>query len=481
MKTFPVLCAPIALWLTASLALAEPALTIYNQEFAVVRDTVALDLKEGVNDASFAGATAQVEADSVILRDPAGKVPLQILEQNYRNDPVSEKMLLSFYEGQTIDFVHRAQGKPDEIIHGKVIRSGYVPGGESVEPIIQVENKLIFELPGKALFPSLGGDNILKPTLSWKLRSPAPVKLNAELAYVTQGFDWHASYNVISPEKGEAMDLVGWITMSNHSGTGFTNARIKLMAGNVNKVKEARPMLEKKNAVTSLAAAAEEPVVQEKAFDEFHLYTVQNPTTVRDKETKQVEFARAQGMKAARLYVYDGAFGQGGWQAGLQAGGDPGYLPTGNKKVAFYREFKNSQENKLGIPLPAGRVRFYQQDEDGQLEFIGENNIEHTPKDETVRLYLGDSFDLTGERIRTDFRVNQANHRADESFQIKLRNHKKEPVEIRVVEHLYRWVNWEITEKSQDFVKTDAQTIEFRVPVAPDAEAVVNYKVRYTW
>jgi hypothetical protein len=459
---------------------AEPALTIYNQGFAVVRETLPIDLKAGVNHVVFAGATAKLEADSVILRDVAGKAALQVLEQNYRNDPVSEPMLLSFFEGKALDFVRRETSKPDQTITGKVIRSGFVPGGQNVQPIIEVDGKLQFSLPGQPIFPSLGDDNILKPALSWKLNAAAAAKINAEVAYVTQGFSWESSYNLVAPEKGDLVDFVGWITMKNDSGTGFKDAKIKLMAGDVNKVQpqQPRPMAMAGRAMAMMADAA--PVVTEKAFDEFHLYTLANPATLRDKETKQVEFVRATGVKAERIYVYDGAAGLG-WRVGMNVGNNPGYGMQGNKKVNVYREFKNTEANKLGIPLPKGRVRFYSQDEDRQLEFVGENNIDHTPKNELVRLFIGDSFDLVGERKRTDFKANEGNHMSDETFEIKVRNRKKEAVEIRVVEHLYRWSNWTIAEKSQEFVKTDAQTIEFRVALKPDEEKVVTYKVHYTW
>ncbi len=476
----PLLSTGLGLLATAVLTAAEPALTIYNQGFAVVRDTLPLELKAGVNSANFSGATAKLEPDSVILRDIAGKTPLQILEQSYRNDPVSESMLLSFFEGKTVNFVRHETNKPDQGIKGKVIRSGYVPGGAAVQPIIEVEGQLQFSLPGEPYFPSLGDDNILKPTLSWKINTPAAAKLEAEVAYVTSGFSWEASYNLVAPEKGDQVDFVGWITMKNESGATFTDARIKLMAGDVNKVEPQAPRARSFAKAAMMAEAAPAPVVTEKAFDEFHLYTLANPATLRDKETKQVEFVRATGVKAERLYIYDGALVPG-WHTGMAFGGDPNYGLNSNKKVAVYRQFKNTEANKLGIPLPKGRVRFYSQDDDRRLEFVGENNIDHTPKNELVRLFIGDSFDLVGERKRTDFRVNEANHRADESFEIKVRNRKAEPVEIRVVEHLYRWANWEISEKSQDFEKTDAQTIEFKVPLKADEEKVVTYKVHYTW
>ena len=460
---------------------AEPAITIYNQGFAVVRDSLPIDLKAGPNEITFTGVTAKLEPDSVILRDVAGKVQLQILEQSYRNDPVSEPMLLSFFEGQSLDFIRREANKPDQTISAKIIRSGYVPGGAPVEPIVEIDGKLQFSLPGQPIFPSLGEENILKPALAWQIKAPAAAKINAEVAYVTQGFSWQASYNLVAPEKGDLVDIVGWITMQNDSGSGFQNAKIKLMAGDVNKVQPPHsPMAKRGFPMMAEMAMDAPPVVSEKAFDEFHLYTLANLVTLRDKETKQVEFIRATGVKADRLYIYDGAT-LNSWRVGMSVGADPGYGTTSNKKVHVYREFKNSEANKLGIPLPKGRVRFYSQDNDRQLEFVGENNIEHTPKEEIVRLFIGDSFDLVGERKQTEFKVNEANHTLDETFEIQLRNRKKEAVEIRVLEHLFRWTNWTIMDKSQEFQKTDAQTIEFRVPLKPDEEKTVTYKVHYTW
>lgn len=478
MKHFPRFCL-LALCPLATFA-AEPALTIYNQDFAVLRQTVPLELKEGVNDVHFSGVTAQVEADSVILRDPTGKVPLQVLEQNYRNDPVSQELLLSLFEGKTLDFVRHEEHKPDATVAGKVMRSGYVPGGQSVQPIVEVEGRLQFSLPGEPRFPTLGDGTQLQPTLSWKLKAGGAAKLDAELAYVTGGLTWEASYNVVAPEEEEVIDLVGWITMKNESGASFPEARIKLMAGNVNKIVSTPPQIPQTFSVAPAPGAAA-PNVTEKAFDEFHLYTLERRTTLRDKEVKQVEFVRASGVKAARLYIYDPVRAENDWQPGREVGSDGAYGITSSRKVAVHREFRNAEANHLGLPLPKGRVRFYQQDADRQLEFVGENEIDHTPKDELVRLYVGDSFDLVGERKRIDFQVNEANHRADESYQIKVRNRKKSAVEIRVVEHLDRWANWTIKEKSQDFEKTDAHTVEFRVPLKPDEEKVVTYRVHYTW
>ncbi len=461
---------------------AEPALTIYNQNFAVVRDSVPLDLKAGANTVRYPNATAQVEPDSVILRDPSGQHSLQILEQNYRNDPVSQELLLSLFEGKTIDFQNvwtRNNETLRENISGKIIRSGYVPGGEAQQPIIEVDGKLQFSLPGQPLFPDLGDDTVLKPAFNWLLQSDKSGTFDAEVGYVTGGFDWSASYNLVSPEKGDFVDIVGWITMNNNSGKTFENAKIKLMAGDVNKI---QPQFTRNRFVTAYAMgdAVEKaaPAVTEKAFDEFHLYSIARPTTLHDRETKQVEFVHAEKIYAPTIYVYDGATGYQFY--GLNY--DQNYGQTDNKKIIVQREFVNAETNQLGIALPAGKLRFYRRDDDSQLQFVGENTIDHTPRNETVRVTTGNSFDLVGERKQTNFNVDVNNHRIDESFEIKLRNRKKDqPVEIRVVEHLYRWNNWEITAKSNDFVKKDAQTIEFRIPVKPDEEKTMTYTVHYSW
>ncbi|MEI8107541.1 MAG: hypothetical protein WCI46_06965 [Verrucomicrobiota bacterium] len=461
---------------------ANPSLTIYNGDFAVIRQSVPLALQAGPNQLSFSGVTAQLEPDSVILRDPSAKFPIQILEQNYRNDPLSQELLLSLFENQSIDFILREPQKPDRTIQGKVVRSGYVPGGENIQPIIEVNGKLQFSLPGEPRFPTLGADTQLHPSLTWKIHATAPAKVDAELAYISAGFSWEATYNIIAPENADLIDLVGWVTLKNDSGTTFDQAKIKLVAGDVHKL--SAPSGPESAMVEGLGREEVQPTalaVTEKSFDEFHLYTLARTTTLRDKESKQVEFLRASAIKATRLFIYDPVAKDNNWQLGMNIGENPEYGTTNSKKIAVYREFKNTETNHLGIPLPKGRVRFYSQDDDRQLEFIGENLLDHTPKDELVRLYVGESFDLVGERQRLDFKFNEANHTASESFQIKLRNRKSRPTEIRIVEHLYRWSNWTIKEKSQDFRKTDAQTIEFKVSVKPNEEKVVTYKVHYTW
>ncbi|HXY51222.1 MAG TPA: hypothetical protein VEI01_17350 [Terriglobales bacterium] len=483
------------MWLAAASAQARPAaeeppvLTIYNQNFFVAREHLPLDLSAGVNHVEYAGTAAHLEPDSVILRDPAGRA-LEILEQNYRNDPISQELLLSFYQGKTIEFLVQ----PGQIIKGKIIRSGYIPSYGYAQgyqqppysqPIIEVDGVLRFGLPGQPLFPALSGDSILQPTLSWQLQTDKPGKFDAELSYLSAGMTWHADYNlVVSDVLGQAnlIDLVGWITMQNQSGKTFENARIKLMAGDVNKVDVAGAIaLAKEARVRAPSNDAMAPPVSEKAFDEFHLYTLERPATLRDQETKQVEFVRATGIHSQRLYLYDGVPKENYYFFPGQVQQDPNYGTQSNPKVWVMQELKNSEANHLGMPLPKGRLRFYRRDSDGHLEFVGENTIDHTPKDETLRLYTGNAFDVVGERKRTNFLVQSRERWMDESFEIRVRNHKKETVNLRVVEHLNRCNNWKLAEASTASRRLDSQTIEFPVTIKPDGEALVTYTVHYWW
>ncbi|HLZ40630.1 MAG TPA: hypothetical protein VKQ11_06705 [Candidatus Sulfotelmatobacter sp.] len=474
---------------------SQPSLTIY-QDFAVIRQEIPLDLKSGVNQFTQSEITMHVEPDSVILRDPTGKHSLQVLEQNYRNDPITEVALLSLYEGQTIEFQ-----SGDRIIKGKVIRSGYVPHnyfamnryGQSYyqqqmavgaeQPVIEVDGQLRFSLPGIPIFPRLTDDSILKPRLEWLISTDKPGKFPAEFSYVSGGMRWEADYNIVAPDKGDVVDVVGWVTIDNPSGRTFDSARIKLMAGDVNKL---QPGMTAKNfaQLEMRAADAAAPAVTEKAFDEYHLYTLDRSTTLRDRETKQVEFIHAAGVASKQLFIYDGAqidynrYNGWNWE---NIRNDHSYGTESNPKIWVMREFVNSESNHLGMPLPKGRVRFYRHNVDGQVEFTGENTIDHTPKDETVRIYTGNAFDITGERHRTNYVVEAPRNSATETFEIKVRNHKKEAVEVRVVEHLYRGKNWEIVSKSDAYQKKDSQTIEFPLNVAPDSEKVITYAAHYTW
>jgi hypothetical protein len=493
----------VFLTLLLLLASAATGLTIYNQSFAVVRQTLPLELKSGTNQVEITDITAHLEPDSVILRDLKSGRDLRILEQNYRSDVASQGRLLALYEGKTIEFLVPDKDGNRRLVPGKIIRSGYTPHYQAYsaydqqyvqaqqayvaagngEPIIEIDGKLQFGLPGQPIFPALSNDTILKPTLSWLLQSDHPGNTSAEFSYVTGGMSWHADYNVVAPVSGNLLDIVGWVTLDNQTGKTFSNAHIKLMAGDVNKLRPQFDRLQSFNSAYAPRSEAVAPAVTERNFDEYHLYTLERPSTLYDRETKQVEFVRASGVPSQRLYVYDGLKldqNYNGYQM-EQIRDMESFGIQSNSKIWSMVEFKNSKENHLGLPLPKGRVRFYRRDTDGQLEFTGENLIDHTPSDETIRLYTGNVFDAVGERKRTGFTIDRHARTLDESFEIKLRNHKKEPMEIRVVEHLYRWTNWDIQKTSDPFNKLDSKTVEFHVKVPPNGEKVVTYTAHYSW
>lgn len=498
-----VMLGSCALWAQQT-AEPAPSLTIYNQDFAVVRQQLRLDLRQGQNNVRYDGMTAQLEPDSVVLRDPTGKRMLQIYEQNYQADPVSQQSLLELFTGKQIEF-QVAHGDKNESVQGTILRPGRgmprinrvlnqscyqlnTVGCEPEEPLIQMDGKLMFGLPGKPVFPALPQDTNLNPTLQWIMGSDRGGPLDAELSYVTGGLTWEADYNVVAPPKGDNVEVIGWVTMQNSSGKTFNNANIKLMAGDVNKVQPSQGFTMMKAMAAPMAGGmgggVQGPPVTEKPFDEYHLYTLSRPTTLRDRETKQVEFVRAENIATKHVYVYDGSrldparAQYQNWEY-LRFQREVG--TQSNTKVWVMEEFKNTEANRLGMALPKGRLRFYRQDDSGALQFIGENTIDHTAKDETIRVYTGNAFDMAAERRRTNFRSDQQQAYVDESFEIKLRNHKREPVDVTIVEHLYRGSGWEITSSSTKYNKKDSSSVEFPVTVPADGEQTVIYTVHYSW
>ncbi len=492
----------VAALLAAPFAVAQQpstppvALTIYNQDFAVARTSIDLDLHPGLNEVTTPGVTSRLEPDSVVLRDPTGQHAVHVIEQNYDAAVVNQEWLLDKYEGKTIDF----QISPGQVVQGRIIRAGfqrqpeyspqgqYLPG-EQAQPLIEVNGKMQFQLPGLPLFPVSTDELLLKPTLRWQIESEKPEHFTAELAYITGGLDWEATYNVVAPESSdvtgeEKADVLGWVTIHNQSGNEFPEARIKLMAGDVAKIQpNGYGFATGANKALMMAEAVSvQSQVTQKPFDDFHLYDLHRTVSLRDGEIKQIQFLDATGVTVKRSYLYDGEASQ---LQPIYAGNINqmrGYgLETENTKVHIVEEVKNSEQNHLGIPLPAGRVRLYRRDADGQMEFVGEDTISHTPTEETIRIATGSAFDVKGSRRQTDFHVNQNDRLIDETFEIKVTNQKQQPVKVIVVEHMYRGDNWEIMNKSADFIKRDSHTLEFPVQVPAKGATTLTYSVRYTW
>lgn len=463
------------------------ALTIYNTDLAVARTAVDLNLNQGNNEVMTTNVTSQLEPDSVVLRDPTGRHKVQVVEQNYDAAIVTQDWMLEKYEGQTLNFeVSRFDGgaMKTEIVPAKILRAPGLNGGE---PLVEVNGKLQFYLPGRPLFPASTDGLLLKPTLRWQIYSPEAESFPAELSYLTHGFNWYATYNVVSSganaaDSGtEPVDIVGWVTMSNNSGTDFADARVKLMAGNVAMVQNGVMGGILGGIGNGARVLAAPQAVSQKAFDDFHLYDLHRTVTLKNGETKQVEFIRAADVPVTRKYVYDGVENlPNGWTAnGVWM--EENYGLQGTKKVRIELELVNSKKNHLGMPLPAGRMRFYRTDSDGQMEFVGESMIDHTPEDGKVEVSTGTAFDVTGERKRTEFHVDNYAHVIDEAYQITVKNAKDKPVNVDVLEHMFRAANWDVVEKNTPFEKKDSSTVIFPITVPAHGQQQVTYTVHYSW
>lgn len=427
----------------------EVALTIYNDNLALVKDVRTVSLERGVTEVAFQDVAAQIDPTSVYFKSLTAPDEVAILEQNYEYDLVNASKLLQKY----IDREITLQGKGEVEYSGTLLNAS---GGEVIlrEPdggIKMVKMETVETLD----FPSLPEGLITRPTLVWQLDSDRSGDHRVEVGYLTSGIQWHAEYVGITEEESGVLQLGGWVSIDNKSGATYTRARLKLVAGDVHRAQRRyRPML----ARTQAAEAAEaRQQFEEKAFFEYHLYTLQRPTTVANNQIKQISLFPPAEVQVSREYTYDGA--------------------ARERQVQVHLVFQNEKEAGLGMPLPEGKIRVYQRDADESLVFIGEDFVRHTPKDEEVRVYVGNAFDLVGERTKLDHR-RIAGNSWEETWEIKLRNHKDEAVEITVIEHLQ--VGWEILENSHEFTRKDANTIEFPVNVPAGDETTLRYVVRYT-
>lgn len=446
-------------------------LTVYNQDLALVRQVRTLPVQQGIFPFRFEDVTTRIDATSVALETLTGP-PISILEQNYAYDLVNDQKVLEKSLGQTLTFFERV-GDTEKSFTGRLLS---VSGGR---PVIQTGEGIYIGSPSRYLLDKLPPGLIIKPTLVWLLRGQRAGEQQAALSYLTGGLSWKANYVLLLSPDDKRVGFTGWVTLVNQSGLGFKDATLKLLAGDVNRA----PQEEPRRMLYAAKAEAAGPANQfeEKSLFEYHLYTLQRPATVADNETKQIELVSAPAVPVSKTFVYDGANlrGYGGWYYGSRENRDLG-VPS-NPKVSVYLEFDNKEAGGLGVPLPKGTVRVFKRDSDGSAQFIGEDAIDHTPKDEHLRIKLGEAFDVVGERKQTSFKVVVPGHVVDESFEITLRNHKKEPVAVRVAEVLYRWSDWEIRQESTKHEKVDSQTVVFPVTVPADGETKVDYTVRYTW
>jgi hypothetical protein len=423
----------------------DVAVTVYNENLGVVKDKRKFSLTSGMSELKFTDVASLIDPTSVHLR-PLGKASLEVISQDYRYDLVSTDKLLERYLDQPID----VSTKDDQVKRGTLMSydaSSLViqdpGGGLSLLNRAEVRQVGLKELP-KGL--------ITRPTLVWKLKSDSGGDQPLEVSYMTGGLDWHAEYVAVLNEAGTSLDLQGWASVENRSGATFDDAKIKLVAGSIHRAPAPIQPLYRGGADMMVKSAN---AMVERGFFEYHLYEVPMRATLSNNEVKQLGMLQADGIKCAKKFTYDGQ--------------------RDAKQVMVSVEFENATASGLGMPLPAGVVRVFQRDKDESLELAGEDRIEHTPKNEKVRVSVGGAFDIAAERKQMDQK--QVTPRLIEtSFQITLKNHKTEPVEVTIVEHAYG--DWEILDPSTPFTKKDATTFEFVAKCDPEKPFVLTYRLR---
>jgi hypothetical protein len=390
----------------------------------------------------------------------------------------SPMKILERYVDREIGYVQEKDGAVVKSLTGRLISTNQ---GQLVLQTPEGLRFLNYGDPGIRL-PALPEGLITRPTLVWKLRSAAAGDHKVRTTYQTQGMTWRADYNLVLAADDKTADVGAWVSLLNLCGARFTNARLKLIAGDVNRVqpRDGRGDWTPRKA---RGVKSDESGFQEKAFFEYHLYTLPRRTDVLDQTTQQLTlFPTARGVAVEKVLVYYGLPEAASWSFVPNPRTDRDIRSSSNPKVDVYVRLKNSKDNRMGMPLPKGKVRVYKEDDaDGTLEFVGEDLIDHTPKDESVLVKLGQAFDVVGERTQTDFKIDERGHWLTDTYKITLRNHKDAPVKVIVKENLFRWVNWEVVQKSDDFVKVDARTIHFEVEVPANGEKTITYTARYTW
>ncbi|MHB8080300.1 MAG: DUF4139 domain-containing protein [Candidatus Krumholzibacteriia bacterium] len=429
--------------------------TIYNNDLALVREVRAVELPAGACSLEFREVPAQIVPQSLLV-DFGAKSPVRLLEQDYEFDLLSRDKILEKYIGQEIAWIQE-DGKR---ISGRLL-------GMTAGPVFEVGGEVVFEVPGRIALPALPASLRARPTLVWRLDAGRGGATEVEASYLTHGVSWSTDYVLQLDPKGERAGLQAWVSIDNRSGGAFADARLLLVAGEINQV---RPQPAPRLAMMKVEGAADYAAgVQEEALYDYHLYTLPGTTTLKDAQLKQVSLFEADGIGVKRHYRLGG---QGYW---FQS---PRPKQKSEEKVAVSLTFENRQANGLGLPLPAGTVRVYGQAASGGRQLLGEDRIDHTPQDEEVELQIGVAFDLVAERTQTDYkRIADNVHQS--AYRIVLRNHKTEAVTVEVVEPTGG--DWQVLESSLPARRKSVSALEFDVPVPAGGETVLTYRLQVSY
>ncbi|MFQ3549422.1 MAG: DUF4139 domain-containing protein [Armatimonadota bacterium] len=441
--------------------------TVYNQNIALVKDQRSIDFKQGLNSIDIEDVSANINASSVLLKSLSDPNSIKILEQNYKYDLISPENILNKSVGQKITV-----GDEKGILLNPPKNGGIVVKTESGKLLLDPSGQKTLDTMPEGLYP--------KPTLNWLINSEKTGRQDIQLTYLTGGLNWVADYVALVNEDDTKLDLAGWVTITNNSGTTYKDAKLTLLAGDV-RIKKQTDYRDFLLYEAGRGEAAATPQFEEKSFFEYHIYKMARTTTIADAESKQISLLNASNVPVKKEMTYDprGSWFRSWWYPG-RSSFDPGSgADTSNyHKINVTMVVKNSEENNMGMPLPKGTIRVYKLDDDKSQQFIGEDIIDHTPKNEEIRLYIGDAFDVVGDYKRTDYKK-IAENVIEESFEAEIRNHKKTAVEVRIAEHV--WSDWKVVSKTHDFVKIDARTIHFPVKVPAEGKTTVKYTIRTKW
>jgi hypothetical protein len=436
------------------------ALTIYNVNLGLVKDQRQITLPADTFELRFTDVASQVIPASIQIRSLAAPSSLRILEQRYEHDLLNPQRLLEKYVGKEVKlFVENQYTEREDTVTATLLS---VDGG----PIFKIDDDITFGHPGRILFPKVPENLTSKPTLVWLLENTMTKPQKIEAVYLTNAINWRADYVLALNARDDRADLSGWVTIENKSGASYANATLKLVAGDVSRVKDDPELRTRVLAREGMVAKAAAPQFKEEEFFEYHTYSLQRPSTLKNNQTKQIHLLSADQVPVKKELVYQGS---------RQYYHNRIAEPAANQKVGVILEFQNKKENNLGIPLPKGVVRVYKQDAEGGLQFAGEDAVDHTPKDETIRVKMGQAFDVVGSRKQTDWKKLAADT-YEAAFEISLRNHKKEEVTVKVVEPIPG--AWTILNPSHDHKKNAAHMAEFTLRVPPDKEVKLSYGVK---
>ena len=432
--------------------------TVYNNNLGLVKDTRGVTLPPGEGELRFMDVAAGIMPVTVHAKSLNAPDKFQVLEQNYEYDLMDYNKLMDKFVDKKVKLIDWNQYQDrKETVEGTLISNN------NGNPVFKINDEIYLGHPGYKVLPEIPENLIAKPTLMWRYANKSGDAHKLEVSYLTNNIGWKADYVLILNKDDTGGDLSGWVTVDNKSGATYTDAQLKLVAGEVQRVQTAMPAVSRMMMAKGMAMDSQ---FAEQAFFEYHIYDLQRRTTIKDKQTKQISLLEASGIRAEKEFLL---YGQQYYFMQYYQEQNP------KQKVSVYVKFKNAQENQLGMPLPAGILRLYKQDSKGSLQFVGEDNIEHTPKDEEVKVKVGEAFDVVAERRQTDFKQ-LTTQLYETAWEVTLRNHKEEPVRVGVIEPLYG--NWQIIEQSHPSKKLDAFTLRFDVDVPKDGEVKVTYRVR---